>query len=86
MPNNLFNLTAGVSDDGAIDVLAHSSISSQLGVLKEWEYGQVEANLVVPLSRIQSIQPLVKYDVNARFLNSYLSLIRQSKLTHCLVS
>jgi uncharacterized protein YhdP len=78
--NNLFNLTAGVTSDvdGAIDVLAHSSISSQLGVLKEWEYGgQVEANLdlVVPLSRIQSIQPLVKYDVNARFSQASLSIV-----------
>ena len=78
--NNLLNLAAEVTSglDSAINVLANSTIATQLGVLKEWEYGgQVEASLdlVVPLSTVQSIQPLVKYDVNARFSQASLSIV-----------
>ncbi len=77
--NSLLNLTGEIKSTlaGVADVLANSTLSRQFGVLRDWEYsGQIEADvdLVIPLSKISSIQPLKRYEVSSRLLKAGVAI------------
>lgn len=77
--NSLLNLSGEINSTlaGVIDVLANSSLSGQFGVLGDWEYsGDIEADmdLVIPLSKISSIQPLTQYNVSSRLFKAGVAI------------